>query len=121
MSTTGTRQSADAVVEEIVNAGGDARAVRNDLTDPAEVAAMFELIRDTYGRLDVLVFNASGGMSVALLDRAHPGIVAARRAQVGDLPTLEAFAAAVADAATAPHPTGHTVYVGGPDYATFIG
>ena len=201
---------ADKVVAEIVAAGGEAIAVGADVTDATSVAALVDRVTETYGRLDVLVLNASGGMergvdagyalrlnrdaqvdlvhaalplmapgsrivfvtshqahfhgkrpsidayeavaaskragedalramipeltergidlivvsgdmiagtiTVTLLDRAHPGVVAARRDQAGEIPTLEEFAAEVAAAVSADHPTGHTVYVGGADY-----
>jgi 3-oxoacyl-[acyl-carrier protein] reductase len=57
-----------------------------------------------------------GTTTVMLLERAVPGIVDTRRDQVGDIPTVEEFAAAVASAAVTAHPTGHTIYVGGGDY-----
>jgi len=57
-----------------------------------------------------------GTTTVMLLERAVPGIVGARRDQAGDIPTVKDFAAAVTSAALAPHPTGHTIYVGGSDY-----
>jgi NAD(P)-dependent dehydrogenase (short-subunit alcohol dehydrogenase family) len=57
-----------------------------------------------------------GTTTVMLLERAVPGIVEARRDQVGDIPTIGEFAAAVTSAALAPHRTGHTIYVGGSDY-----
>ncbi|RIJ66992.1 SDR family NAD(P)-dependent oxidoreductase [Nakamurella silvestris] len=201
---------AERVVAEIEAAGGEAIAVKADLTDPAAVAAMVEAVRSTWGRLDLLVLNASGGMerdadpgyalrlnrdaqvslvdtalplmaagsrivfvtshqahfhgrqpgidayeavarskragedalrarideftaagidlvvvsgdmiegtiTVTLLDRAQPGVVAARMEKAGSIPTLVDFAAEVTSAATDPHPTGHTVYVGGEDY-----
>ncbi|SDP21472.1 NAD(P)-dependent dehydrogenase, short-chain alcohol dehydrogenase family [Nakamurella panacisegetis] len=201
---------AENVVAEIAAAGGEAVAVRADVTDAASVTAMVEQIKATWGRLDVLVLNASGGMergadagyalrlnrdaqvdlvraalplmpsgsrvvfvtshqahfhgrqpgieayeavaaskragedalramipeltalgidlivvsgdmiagtiTVTLLDRAHPGVVAARRDQAGEIPTLEEFATQVAAAVRADHATGHTVYVGGADY-----
>ncbi|SDN47224.1 SDR family oxidoreductase [Allokutzneria albata] len=53
---------ADRVVADIVEAGGSAEAVKADLTDPAAVTAMLDLVRDRCGRLDALVLNASGGM-----------------------------------------------------------
>jgi 3-oxoacyl-[acyl-carrier protein] reductase len=59
-----------------------------------------------------------GTATVMLLNRAHPGIVSARRDQAGHIPTVGEFAAAVADAALGEHPTGHTIYVGGHDYLT---
>ena len=199
---------AEQVVQQI---GADrAIAVRADLTDAAQVEAMFNRVRAVHGRLDVLVLNASGGMerdadpgyalrlnrdaqlevatmaaelmpagsrivfvtshqahfhgrrpgvaayeavarskragedalrerlpglaergiglvvvsgdmidgtiTVTLLDRMEPGLIDARREQVGTIPTVEEFAAAVAAAATADVPSGHTVYVGGADY-----
>jgi 3-oxoacyl-[acyl-carrier protein] reductase len=57
-----------------------------------------------------------GTTTVMLLERAVPGIVDTRRDQVGDIPTVEEFAAAVASAAVTAHPIGHTIYVGGGDY-----
>jgi 3-oxoacyl-[acyl-carrier protein] reductase len=204
------RRRADQVVSDIVSAGGQALAIQADLTDAAAVARMAGEIRERYGRLDVLILNASGGMerdadpgyalrlnrdaqldlvsqaadlmprggrivfvtshqahfhghqpgvpayevvahskragedalrdripelsargisltvvsgdmidgtvTVLLLERASRGLVEARRQQVGSIPTVEEFAAEVAAAATDPHPTGHTIYVGGADY-----
>lgn len=53
---------ADALVAELVTAGGDAVAIGADLTDAASVGAMLDRIRGDWGGLDVLVLNASGGM-----------------------------------------------------------
>lgn len=69
--------------------------------------------------VDLIVVSGdmiAGTITVTLLDRAHPGVVAARLEQAGAIPTLEEFAAQVAAAVTADHPTGHTIYVGGADY-----
>jgi 3-oxoacyl-[acyl-carrier protein] reductase len=69
--------------------------------------------------IDLIVVSGDmieGTITVVLLERASPGIVDARRSQVGQIPTVQEFASAVASAATAVHPTGHTVYVGGHDY-----
>jgi NAD(P)-dependent dehydrogenase (short-subunit alcohol dehydrogenase family) len=38
--------------------GGDCRAVPTDVSDPAAVAALFDGVRSTFGRLDLLVNNA---------------------------------------------------------------
>jgi NAD(P)-dependent dehydrogenase (short-subunit alcohol dehydrogenase family) len=68
--------------------------------------------------IDLVVVSGDmieGTATVMLLERAVPGIVDARREQVGDIPTVEEFAAAVTSAALTSHPTGHTVYVGGSD------
>lgn len=205
---------AQRVVDAIRASGGEATAVRADITDASAVSAMAEEVRHRYGRLNALVLNASGGLerdvdagyalrlnrdaqlavldavlplmpaggrvvfvtsheahfhgtagaepvagryapvarskragedalraripelarhgigltvvsgdmivgtvTVTLLDRAEPGLLAARREQAGaPLPTVPEFAAAVADAVSAPAESGHTVFVGGTDY-----
>jgi NAD(P)-dependent dehydrogenase (short-subunit alcohol dehydrogenase family) len=53
---------AEKVVAEIAAAGGRAIAVGADLTDAASVGEMFERAVAEFGRIDVLVLNASGGM-----------------------------------------------------------
>jgi len=57
-----------------------------------------------------------GTITVTLLDRATPGLLEARRRDVGALPTIDEFATAVTTATTLHAPTGHTIYVGGADY-----
>ncbi|GAA0707252.1 SDR family oxidoreductase [Dactylosporangium roseum] len=57
-----------------------------------------------------------GTITVTLLDRMRPGLIEARRAQAGTIPTVEEFAAEVAAATTAPVATGHTFYVGCTDH-----
>jgi 3-oxoacyl-[acyl-carrier protein] reductase len=49
---------AQEAVEKIRRAGGDALAVRADVTSGAEVAALFEAVRKRWGRVDILVNNA---------------------------------------------------------------
>jgi 3-oxoacyl-[acyl-carrier protein] reductase len=57
------RRRAELVVDEVRAAGGgSAVAIQADLTDEAAVSAMFADVRAQFGRLDVLVLNASGGM-----------------------------------------------------------
>lgn len=55
----GSQTSADAVVAEIVAAGGRAIPVRCDIGDGQEVEAMLNRVLERFGRLDVLVHNAS--------------------------------------------------------------
>lgn len=206
---------AEQVVAAIEDGGGQATAVRADLTDTVAVADMVERIRVDHGRLDLLVLNASGGMerdvdpgyamrlnrdaqlnlldaalplmprgsrvvfvtshqahfhhnrpvpaayvpvatskragedglreripelagrgitlvvvsgdmiegtiTVTLLERAEPGTIAGRLDQIGTIPTIAEFAAEIVAAAMAPHPSGHTVYVGGADYVAGCG
>lgn len=52
-----------------------------------------------------------GTITAKLLDRAHPGLIEERRDQAGYLPTIDDFAAAVADAALASDPA-KIIFVG---------
>ncbi len=53
---------ANEVVEAVRTAGGDASAAQADLCNEWAVVAMLENIKRRFGRLDVLVLNASGGL-----------------------------------------------------------
>ncbi|HEX7934502.1 MAG TPA: SDR family oxidoreductase [Paraburkholderia sp.] len=65
----GRRQAAlDAVAEEARSHGGEALAVSCDVTDASSVAALFDTIRERYGRLDVLFNNAGRNGSPVDID-----------------------------------------------------
>jgi 3-oxoacyl-[acyl-carrier protein] reductase len=51
-------KSADAVVERITAAGGQAKAVKADVSDPAQIQALFASAKEAFGRVDILVNNA---------------------------------------------------------------
>lgn len=53
---------AEKVVAAIAEAGGEAIAIGADLTSRESVEAMFTAVEETWGGLDLLVLNASGGM-----------------------------------------------------------
>lgn len=204
------RKRAETIAAEIVAAGGSASIAGADIADPDGAARFIDAVVTEFGRLDVLVLNASGGLErdaapdyamrlnrdaqtrlarlalphlprggrivfvtshqahfsptrpvpagyepiaaskragedalramipefdsreigftvvsgdmidgtiiVRLLERRDPEAVTARRDH-GALPTVEEFATAVADATTVVGPAGHTVYVGGADFA----
>ncbi|WP_415855842.1 SDR family oxidoreductase [Sinomonas sp. G460-2] len=57
---------ANKVVAEIEAAGGRAVAVGGDLTNADDVDALAQAALDSFGSLDVLVLNASGGMESGL-------------------------------------------------------
>lgn len=61
-------QAADAVVADIVKAGGEAFAVPGDVGSEADVLAMFEMVDKRYGPLDALVNNAGVVNPKARLD-----------------------------------------------------
>ncbi|MEU6415986.1 SDR family NAD(P)-dependent oxidoreductase [Streptomyces spiralis] len=50
---------ADAVVKEIHDAGGASLAVKVNVADESSVAAMVDTVIETWGRVDVLINNAS--------------------------------------------------------------
>lgn len=50
------------VAAKVQELGRRALTVRADLTNPAEVAAMIDSIKRVFGRLDLLILNASGGL-----------------------------------------------------------
>jgi enoyl-[acyl-carrier protein] reductase III len=56
-----SRTAADEVAGEIVSKGRRSAVVKADVSEPDDVAAMFEFIRDAFGTLDILVSNAAGG------------------------------------------------------------
>ena len=53
-----SKQGADEVVSAITHAGGTAIALSARVDDELAVAAMFEQVRATFGRVDILVNNA---------------------------------------------------------------
>lgn len=48
-----------ALVNEIVNAGGEALAVKMDVADAEQIKAGFKQVLEKFGRLDILVNNAA--------------------------------------------------------------
>lgn len=53
-----SKESADRVVDEIAKAGGQAIAVRADVSKKAEIGKLFAEAKKQFGRLDILVNNA---------------------------------------------------------------
>jgi NAD(P)-dependent dehydrogenase (short-subunit alcohol dehydrogenase family) len=51
----------EAVADEARTSGADALAVTADVGDPAQVTALFDAVKDRYGRLDLLFNNAGTG------------------------------------------------------------
>jgi len=66
-----SEESAAAVVGEIRHNGGEAIAVPGDVSQPADVSAVFECLEDRFGKVAVLVNNAgisADGLSLQLGD-----------------------------------------------------
>jgi NAD(P)-dependent dehydrogenase (short-subunit alcohol dehydrogenase family) len=51
-------EQADEVVQAVTAAGGEAVAIRADVTEPDDVTAMVDETNDKWGRVDVIVHNA---------------------------------------------------------------
>src|SRR5882757_7377161 len=62
----GNEAEADKAVAAIAEAGGQAIAVRADVADETQVAALFDAAENTYGGVDVVV-HAAGVMALAPL------------------------------------------------------
>ncbi|MEV0765866.1 SDR family oxidoreductase [Nocardia sp. NPDC050435] len=56
------RKRAEAIAADIVARGGSASVVGADLADPESVRGLADGIAAEFGRLDVVVLNASGGL-----------------------------------------------------------
>jgi 3-oxoacyl-[acyl-carrier protein] reductase len=51
-------EAAAEIVEEVAKGGGDAWAVRADVSDPVQIRELFEMTMARFGRLDVVVLSA---------------------------------------------------------------
>ena len=54
----GSKEAADALVQEVTQTGGVARALQADVADPAAAAACVEQVEKELGPVDILVNNA---------------------------------------------------------------
>ena len=66
-------EEADEVVGAVTAAGGEAVAIRADVTEPDDVAAMFDETERRWGRVDVLVHNALIPYDVIVVRRSELG------------------------------------------------
>ena len=63
-----SQSAASEVARDIQQLGRRAATVKADVSEPDDVAAMLEFIRERFGRLDILVSNAASGGFRPLMD-----------------------------------------------------
>ena len=68
VNTKSSREAADTVVKQIREAGGDAGVFMADVSDAAAVKEMADAVLKRFGRIDILVLNASQRREVAFKD-----------------------------------------------------
>ncbi|WP_298872963.1 SDR family oxidoreductase [uncultured Microbacterium sp.] len=76
---------AEKLAAQLRELGVEALVVGADLTDPESVQAMFDEVKRTFGGLDILVLNASGGMESGMAE--DYALLLNRDAQVNVLET----------------------------------
>ncbi|MEV4688207.1 SDR family oxidoreductase [Microbacterium sp. LWH3-1.2] len=76
---------AEKLATELRELGVQVLVVGADLTDPTSVQAMFDEVANTFGSLDILVLNASGGMESGMAE--DYALLLNRDAQVNVLET----------------------------------
>jgi NAD(P)-dependent dehydrogenase (short-subunit alcohol dehydrogenase family) len=82
------------------------------------IRAMIPALTDRGIRLVVVSGDLiEGTITPRLLQRQNPGLIEDRRQEAGSLPNVEEFAAAIVNAASADHPSGHTLYVGSTEWS----
>ncbi len=67
-----SKEQAEATAAEIRAGGGEAMTVRAELVELSQVRAMFAAVEDRFGRLDVLVNNASAFYPTPLEEMTEP-------------------------------------------------
>ena len=71
INTRASRDDADALAAEIRTAGGQAEVCLADIADGAQVKAMVDAVIKRFGRLDILVLNASIRTEKPFLDLSY--------------------------------------------------
>jgi 3-oxoacyl-[acyl-carrier protein] reductase len=68
VNTLSSGEDADSVVRQIRDAGGDAGVFMADIADATAVRAMGEAVMERFGKIDILVLNASQRREVLFKD-----------------------------------------------------
>ena len=63
-----SKTECESVLQEIDSIGGKSIAIRADVGNEDKTDAMFHVIKDEYGKLDILMANASFGIPGSILE-----------------------------------------------------
>jgi 3-oxoacyl-[acyl-carrier protein] reductase len=117
----GSQQEAEETVKAIENAGGEAIALRADVSKAEEVEAMFDAAIAQYGKIDVLVNNAGIMITKLLKDTTDEDFTRQFDINVrGTFNTLREAAAKLADGGSIINFSSTTTRVMMPTYSTYV-
>ncbi len=77
-----SQAAAASVAESISQLGRRAVTVKADMSEPEDIASMFEFVADEFGQLDILVSNAASGGFRMLMDASPANFEAAMNTNV---------------------------------------
>ncbi|MHA4740492.1 SDR family oxidoreductase [Dyadobacter sp. MSC1_007] len=117
----GSQQEAEETVKAIQNAGGEAIALRADVSKAEEVEAMFDAAIAQYGKIDVLVNNAGIMITKLLKDTTDEDFTRQFDINVrGTFNTLREAATKLADGGSIINFSSTTTRVMMPTYSTYV-
>jgi 3-oxoacyl-[acyl-carrier protein] reductase len=117
----GSQQEAEETVKAIQNAGGEAIAVRADVSKADEVAALFDAAIAQYGKIDVLINNAGIMITKLLKDTTDEDFTRQFDINVrGTFNTLREAATKLADGGSIINFSSTTTRVMMPTYSTYV-
>jgi 3-oxoacyl-[acyl-carrier protein] reductase len=117
----GRRADAEATVQSILEKGGEAFAVRADVSKPDEVKVLFDTSIERFGRIDVLINNA--GILIYKLIRDTTDEEFTRQFEInvrGTFNTLREAATRLADNGTIINFSSSTTRMMLPTYGTYV-
>jgi len=118
----GAQTEADKTVQEIKASGGDAIALKADVSKAAEVATLFNEAIAHYGRIDVLINNAGIMITKLLKDTTDDDFTRQFEVNVrGTFNTLREAATKLANGGTIINFSSSTTRMMLPTYGTYVG
>ncbi len=117
----GSKEEADQTVQAIKNAGGDALALKADVSKAGEVTALFDAAIAHFGKIDVLVNNAGIMITKLLKDTTDDDF--ARQFEInvrGTFNTLREAATKLANGGSIINFSSSTTRLMMPAYSTYV-